>query len=115
VGGATPREADRRKREPAGHAQVRVRVHELAHALGVGYEQFGRARAEVIVDKVTFVVCRAVGLRVDGESVPYVAGWGEHGALDAVLEFAETIDATARRLEDALIEPTGADGEAAAA
>jgi len=32
---------------------------------------------------VTFVVCRAVGLQVDGESVPYVAGWGEGGALDA--------------------------------
>jgi hypothetical protein len=55
------------------NAQVRVLVHELAHALGVGYEQLGRARAEVIVDTVTFVVCRAVGLRVDGESVPYVA------------------------------------------
>jgi len=45
----------------------------------------GRARAEVIVDTVTFGVCRAVGLRVDGESLPYVAGWGEGGALDAVL------------------------------
>jgi hypothetical protein len=31
-------------------------------------------------------VCRAVGLQVDGESVPYVAGWGEGGALDAALE-----------------------------
>ena len=39
------------------NAQVRVLVHELAHALGVGYQQFGRARAEVIVDTVTFVVC----------------------------------------------------------
>ncbi len=29
----------------AGHARVRVLVHELAHALGVGYEQFGRERA----------------------------------------------------------------------
>jgi hypothetical protein len=37
------------------NAQVRVLVHELAHALGVGYAQFGRARAEVIVDTVTFV------------------------------------------------------------
>jgi hypothetical protein len=98
-----------------GNAQVRVLVHELAHALGVGYEQFGRARAEVIVDTVTFVVCRAVGLRVDGESVPYVAGWGEEGALDAVLEFAETIDVLARRLEDALIDPAEADEQAAAA
>jgi hypothetical protein len=74
---------------------------ELTHAPGIGYEQFGRARAEVIVDTVTFVVCRAVGLQVDGESVPYVAGWGEGGALDAALEFAETIDALARRVENA--------------
>jgi hypothetical protein len=73
--------------------------------LGFGYEGFGRARAEVIVDTVTFVVCRAVGLRVDGESVPYVGGWGEDGALDSVLEFAETIDTLARRLEDALADP----------
>jgi hypothetical protein len=57
--------------------------------------------AEVIVDTVTFVVCRAVGLQVDGESVPYVAGWGEGGALDTALEFAETIDALARRVENA--------------
>ena len=87
-------------------------VHELAHALGVGYEQFGRPRGEVIADTVTFVVCRAVGLRVDGESVPYVAGWGEHGALDAVLQFADTIDALARRLEDVLIDPADADADA---
>jgi hypothetical protein len=50
---------------------------------------------------VTFVVCRAVGLQVDGESVPYVAGWGEGGALDAALEFAETIDALPRRVKNA--------------
>lgn len=97
------------------NAQVRMLVHKLVHALGVGYEQFGRARAEEIVDTVTFVVCRAVGLRVYGESVPYVAGWGEDGALDAVLEFAETIDALARRLEEALIDPADAEEQAAAA
>lgn len=87
------------------NAQVRVLVHELAHALGVGYQQFGRARAEVIVDTVTFVVCSSVGLAVDGESIPYVAGWGEDGALEAVVAFAETIDALARRLEDAIADP----------
>ena len=89
-----------------GNAQVRVIVHELAHALGVGYEQFGRARAEVIVDTVTFVVCGSVGLEVGGESIAYVAGWGEDGALEAVIEFAETIDQLARRLEDALADPS---------
>jgi hypothetical protein len=46
-------------------------------------------------------VCRAVGLQVDGESVPYVAGWGEGGALDVGARVAETIDALARRVENA--------------
>lgn len=35
------------------------------------------------------------------ESVPYVAGWGETGALNAVNEYG-TIDRLARRIEDAL-------------
>jgi hypothetical protein len=90
---------------------------ELTHALGIGYEQFGRARAEVIVDTVTFVVCRAVGLQVDGQSVPYVAGWGEGGALDAIGKYAETIDANARRLEDAVHagdDASGREGKIAA-
>jgi hypothetical protein len=86
----------------AGNARVRVLVHELAHALGIGYEQFGRERAEVIVDTVTFIVCGSAGLDVGGESIPYVAGWGEDGALEAITEFAATIDTLARRLEDAL-------------
>ena len=39
---------------------------------------------------------------VGGESIPYVAGWGEQGALDAIREFAGTIDQIARRIEDAI-------------
>ena len=34
--------------------------------------------------------------------MPYIAGWGEDGALEAVSEFAETIDRVARRIEAAL-------------
>jgi N-terminal domain of anti-restriction factor ArdC len=86
------------------NAQLRVLVHELAHALGVGYREYGRERAEVIVDTVTFVVCGSVGLDISGESIPYVAGWGEHGALDAAMTSAAVIDELARRLEDALAE-----------
>jgi hypothetical protein len=82
--------------------QVRTLVHELAHALGVGYEQYGRQQAEVLVDCVTYIVCSSVGLDVGGESIPYIAGWGEDGALDAIHEYAETIDAIARRIEDAI-------------
>jgi hypothetical protein len=36
------------------NGRVRIRVHELAHAVGVGYVEYGRQRAEVIVDTVIF-------------------------------------------------------------
>jgi hypothetical protein len=86
-----------------GNARVRTLIHECAHALGVDYQRYSRAQAEVIVDTVTFVVSASVGLAVDGETIPYVGGWGEHGALEAVTEFAETIDRLARRIEGALL------------
>jgi hypothetical protein len=63
------------------------------------------------VDTATHLACSSVGLDVGGESIPYVAGWGEDGALEAVTEFAKTIDALARRIEDALaLEPVKAPG-----
>jgi hypothetical protein len=51
---------------------------------------------------VTYCVLGSVGLDVAGESIPYIAGWGEHGALDAIREYAQTIDTIARRIEEAL-------------
>jgi DNA-directed RNA polymerase specialized sigma24 family protein len=35
-------------------------------------------------------------------SYRYIAGWGEDGALDAIRQYAETIDAVARRIENTL-------------
>ena len=99
----------------AANAQVRVLVHELAHALGVGYRQYGRQQAEVLVDCVTYIVCGSAGLDVSGESVPYVAGWGEDGALDAIREYAGTIDTIARRIETAIDEDETADDDTATA
>jgi hypothetical protein len=84
------------------NAQVRILVHESIHALGVDYQRYSRAQAEVIVDTTTLVVLGSVGLDVSGETVPYVAGWGEDGALDAVTEFAKLIDTLARRVEASL-------------
>ena len=84
------------------NARLRTLIHECAHALGVDYQHYSRAQAEVIVDTVTYLAAASVGLAVDGETVPYVAGWGEDGALEAVTEFAETIDAIARRIEGVL-------------
>jgi hypothetical protein len=82
--------------------QVRTLTHEIGHAHGLGYAELGRERCEVLVDCVTYIVCSGVGLDVGGESIPYVAGWGEDGALDAIREYAETIDTIARRIEHAL-------------
>src|SRR5215213_11106023 len=36
--------------------EVRTLVHELAHALGLGYGEYAREKAEVLVDCVTYVV-----------------------------------------------------------
>jgi antirestriction factor ArdC-like protein len=82
--------------------QVRTLVHEIAHGHGLGYTEYGRERCEVLVDCVTYCVLGSVGLDVGGESIPYIAGWGEDGALDAIREYAQTIDTIARHIEDAL-------------
>ena len=92
--------------QAAGNARVRTLIHECTHALGVDYQRYARGQAEVIVDTVTFLVSASVGLAVDGETIPYIAGWGEHGALEAVTEFAETIDKLARHIEGALSPTT---------
>ena len=84
------------------NAQVRTLVHESVHALGVDYQHYSRAQAEVIVDAVTLIALGSAGLDVSGETIPYVAGWGEDGALEAVTNFAQLIDTLARRVENAL-------------
>ena len=65
----------------------------------------------MLVDCVTYVVCSSAGLDVGGESIPYIAGWGEDGALDAIREYAQTIDDIARRIEDALSDGSDASAE----
>ena len=100
----------------APNARLRSLVHEAIHALGVDYQHYPRAQAEVIVDTTTLVVLGGLGLDVSGETVPYVAGWGEDGALDAVTQFAALIDTLARRVETALSAAgDGTQGTAAAA
>jgi hypothetical protein len=86
----------------AVNGQVRTLVHELVHALGVTYKTHTRSQAEVIVDVTTLVVLAGVDLDVSGETIPYIAGWGETGALEAVTEHATLIDTLARRLENVL-------------
>src|SRR5207302_10183559 len=79
------------------NAQVRVLVHELAHAHGVGYTDYGREDAEVVVETAAVIVCGSLGLDTSGESIPYIAGWGEANGLAAIRKHAETVDAIARK------------------
>jgi hypothetical protein len=86
----------------AVNGQVRTLVHELVHALGVTYQTHSRPQAEVIVDTATLIILSGAGLDTSGETIPYIAGWGETGALEAVTEHAELIDRLARIVENAL-------------
>jgi hypothetical protein len=87
----------------AANAQVRVLIHELCHAHGADYATYERAACEVIVDCATHIACSTLGLDVSGETIPYIAGWGEtEHALEAVITFASVIDNLAARLEHAL-------------
>jgi hypothetical protein len=91
------------------NAQVRTLVHEIAHALGVDYATYSRAQAEVIVDTTTLIALSGLGLDVSGETIPYVAGWGETGALEAVSDFAQLIDGLARQIGHAVEDPEDED------
>ena len=44
----------------------------------------------------------SLGLDISGETIPYIAGWGEDGALDAIHNYANTIDTITHRIENAL-------------
>jgi antirestriction protein ArdC len=91
----------------APNGKVRTLVHELAHAHGVTYKEYSRGEAEVIVETAATIVCGALGLDTRGESIPYIAGWGEDGDLEAIRRHAGTVDSIARAIEQAC----GLDGE----
>ncbi len=87
--------------ELAPNGKVRTLVHELAHAHGITYKDYSRGEAEVIVETAATIVCGSLGLDTSGESIPYIAGWGEDGDLEAIKRHAETVDAIARTIETA--------------
>ena len=79
-------------------------IHELAQAIvGEVDETFVYAYEEVIVESATYIAASAAGLDTSGESIPYVAGWGEDGALEAIQQVAELIDTVALRIEKAVL------------
>jgi hypothetical protein len=52
------------------NARLRTLVHEAIHALGVDYQHYPRAQAEVIVDTTTLVVLGGLGLDVSAKPSP---------------------------------------------
>jgi hypothetical protein len=68
----------------------------------VGYKEYGRSLAEVIVESATYIVLAGQGFALDAASVPYIAAWGREGTAADIRKFTETIDAIARRIESAL-------------
>lgn len=82
--------------------QIKVLIHEIAHALGVDYDGYGREGAEVIVEAATYIVCGAIGLDTSTESLPYIAGWGEAEDLQSLKKHAATVDEIAGKLEAVL-------------
>jgi hypothetical protein len=87
------------------NAQVQVLIHELCHAHGADYKTYDRATCEVVVDCATHIACTSLGLDVSGETIPYIAGWGEaDDALAAVTRFAAVIDALAAKIAEGLTD-----------
>ena len=98
--------APSRRRDPSAVFDSRTSVTPICSA--VTDSRGNPPRRQTLTDlrrqkTITFIVCTGLGLAIDGETIPYVAGWGEHGALEAVNEFAGTIDRLARRIEEALV------------
>ena len=92
------RQPDRHRRRERATGQVRARVHELAHAHGLGYDRYGRERGRGARRlRHLHRLLGSLGVDVGGESIPYIAGWGEDGALDAIRAYAQTIDTIARQ------------------
>lgn len=93
--------------EQPANARLRTLLHEGAHALvhqlrrDEGTPTLSYAEEEVVVEVAGHVAAAALGLDTSGEAVPYVAGWGEDGRLEAARSAAELIDAVARQLEQA--------------
>jgi hypothetical protein len=82
--------------------QLATLVHELAHAMGVNYDSYGRESAEMVAESVCVVVCDALGLDTAMRSIPYVAGWGQDSAVERAKQLVSDVADIAGRIESEL-------------
>lgn len=80
---------------------IRTLTHEIAHALGVGYAEYGVERAEVIVEAATHVALGTLGFDTSGESLTYLAVYGRENDLAVLRNDLGKINEIATRIEDA--------------
>ena len=89
------------KQELSGNGKVHVLIHELAHAYGAGYKEFGRKDAEVVAEAASYIVCAGIGLDVSSNSVPYIARWSS-ADTEKLLDVVSAVDEIARKIENAI-------------
>ncbi len=95
----------------SANAEIQTLIHELSHLLiraerRVPEPRLSYQAEEVVVESVAYSVCAGLGLDTSGDSIPYLAGWGGEEASDQLERYAQLIDRLAKRLEDALADPT---------
>lgn len=88
-------------KSPNGKVRTLI-IHEVAHAHGIDYTSYTREQSEVIVESVAYIVASGLGLDLSGETLSYVAAWGQGDDLKALKTFAEVIDDIASKIENAL-------------
>lgn len=80
---------------------VHCLVHELVHAAGIGYAQFGRQSAEIITEIGANIICAELGLSTVEESSFYVMSWA-NGDVDKILAHLKAADEVAKSIEKGL-------------
>lgn len=94
-------------------------VHELAHALVAAEGDrddltLNYAQEELVVESVTYTVAGALGPRVDGYAIPYLASWSQGTDLAVIEDAAGLIDPLAKRIEDSVLASVSAEEDMAA-
>lgn len=83
------------------NSRVHCLVHELVHAMGISYVEYGRRPAELITETATAIVCAELGLNAIEQSSFYLCCWAD-GDTTQVMAHLKAADEIARKLEAAL-------------
>jgi len=81
--------------------RVHCLVHELVHAAGIGYKEYGREAAELITETAATIICAELGLSTIEQSSFYLMSWAD-GDIDEVLKHLKAADEVARKVERGL-------------